>query len=109
MWREYAAGTGTLKRGRKPEGCVAMTGVERQRRRRKTKAGNRVKWLAVLDMETDPFENDRGEIHPFCAELYSDQFGSMVFWNEDYNDLIEQIHQAILSLPDKYTIYAHNG
>jgi hypothetical protein len=98
-----------VKRGRPPVGERTQTNAELKRKYRAVKRESRLQHLAVLDMETDPFENDRQEIHPFCAELYSDQFGSIVIWDENYESLIEKIYAEIEALPDAYTIYAHNG
>src|SRR5215831_20949996 len=101
-------GTFPVKRGRPPIGERAMTKAQENFKYRAVKRENRLKHVAVLDMETDPFQNEHTEIFPFCAELYSDQFGSIVLWEENYETLIEQIYQQILQL-DGYTIYAHNG
>lgn len=97
------------KRGRSPINLLAMTNREHKAKYNKSKRENRLKHIAVLDMETDPFENGESDIHPFCAELYSDQFGSIVIWEEDYETLIEKILVQIEALPNSYTIYAHNG
>lgn len=103
-------GRAPLKRGPKPQSGVAMSSAERSRKSRAPKNAARLKNIAVLDMETDPFDNiERGEIHPFCAELYSDQFGSIVIWEENADALIQKIAREIEALPGEYTIYAHNG
>lgn len=102
-------GTLPLKRGPRPTGERAMTNVERSAKSKKLKRENRLKHIAVLDMETDPFSNENEPILPFCAELYSDQFGSIVIWEEDYGTFVEKLIAAIEALPDSYTIYAHNG
>jgi hypothetical protein len=105
------AGGNPPKRGRPPIGEKAMTNAERMPRKefmQKRKA--RFKHLAVLDMETDPFTDSEGQtIKPFCAEIYSDQFGAIVIWENDAEILIEKLVAAIEALPDSYTIYAHNG
>jgi hypothetical protein len=98
-----------VRRGRPPLGERTQTNAELKRKYRTEKRENKLQHLAVLDMETDPFENDRQEIHPFCAELYSDQFGSIVIWDEDYQSLVDKVIAEIEALPDSYTIYAHNG
>lgn len=97
------------KRGRPPIGERALTTREHVAKHRAGKRENRLKHLAVIDMETDPFDNSHGEILPFCCEIYSDQFGSIVIWDEDFESFIEKVYNAIISLPDSYTIYAHNG
>ncbi len=98
-----------VKRGRPPDGERTQTNAELKRKYRAEKRTSKLQHLAVLDMETDPFENDRQEIHPFCAELYSDQFGSIVIWEENYDLLVEKLLAEIEALPDAFTIYAHNG
>lgn len=95
--------------GRPPIGEIAMTNAEKKRKYNDGKRSNRLKHLAVLDMETDPFENGESDIFPFCAEIYSDQFGAIVIWENDYETLVEKVITTIESLPDSYTIYAHNG
>src|SRR5580700_86581 len=102
-------GTIPVKRGRPPIGERAATPAELQRKYRAVKRVDRLKYIAVLDMETDPFTDDQNEIKPFCCEIYSDQFVAIVIWDECYETLIEKILAAIEALPDHYTIYAHNG
>lgn len=66
--------------------------------------------IAVLDMETDPFNNsDQEIIYPFCACLYSHHFDPVIIWNENHDEFIQEVFEAIQKLPEKYTIYAHNG
>jgi hypothetical protein len=48
-------------------------------------------------------------VYPFLAVLYSDNFEPIIIWDEDFPSFIEKVFQAIVSLPDEYTIYAHNG
>jgi hypothetical protein len=99
-----------VRQGRPPINKVAMTNQQKMSRRYLYKKSERLKHIAVLDMETDPFNDQNPEaVYPFCAELYSDQFGSIVIWDEDYETLIEKILTQIEALPDCYTIYAHNG
>jgi len=88
-----------------------LTNAQKQARHKQIKRSLRLQHLAVLDLETDPFieDNSTTPIFPFCAELYSDQFGSQVFWNDDPEQLMERVCHAIEMLPDVYTIYAHNG
>jgi len=97
------------KRGRPPDGERALTQSEYKHKYRSVKREARLRNIAVLDFETDPFTNEREEIYPFCCELYSDQFGAIAFWDEDYESLIDKVFAAIEALPDSYTIYAHNG
>lgn len=100
-----------IKRGRQPRNKVtAMTNAECIKRSRAGKMDARIRRIAVLDFETDPFDKDKkAEILPFVCELYSDQFGSVVIWDEDFQRFIKKVVTAIEALPDAYTIYAHNG
>lgn len=87
-----------------------MTNAEKHRRKRAGGKAAKLKHIAILDMETDPFDADRkAEILPFAAELYSDQFGAIVIWDENLESFINKLYEAIINLPDSYTIYAHNG
>ena len=99
------------KRGRKFANKV--TRLSKQESNDKARAGSRAarkRCIAVLDMETDPFdENTKSPIFPFVAELYSDQFGSIVIWEETFDLFVLKVVTAIESLPDNYIIYAHNG
>ena len=110
------------KRGRKPGfkmlaggslGAAAapvMTGTERVRRHRSKRAREKIENIAVLDMETDPFDAAvELRIAPFLAVLYTDQYGELVIWEEDESVFVEQVIAAIEALPDRFTIYAHNG
>ena len=98
-----------VKLGRPPLGEKPMTKREQNIKYRAEKRISRLSHIAVLDMETDPFQISGEEIQPFCAELYSDQFGAIVIWDEDYGSLVEKLIATIEALPDRYTIYAHNG
>jgi len=99
------------RRGRKPlNGARAMTKKESNEKYRAPHNKERKRCIAVLDMETDPFdEASHNPIFPFVCELYSDQFGAIVIWEEDAQRFVEKVVCAIESLPDQYTIYAHNG
>jgi hypothetical protein len=79
------------------------THAERARayRREKTK-GTKV---AVLDLETDPFDPvNRSPVFPFLAILYSDHFQPIIRWNENWRDLIAEIKSDIEALPDRFII-----
>lgn len=99
------------KRGPKfRNGVRAATQKERDDKRRAPKREERKRCIAILDMETDPFNDTTKEaIFPFVCELYSDQFGSIVIWEEDQERFVTKVVAAIEALPDAYTIYAHNG
>lgn len=71
----------------------------------------RLKNVAILDMETDPFDAETNRsVYPFLAVLYlGPKVEPTVIWDEDHTRLCEKIYTAIASLPERYTIYAHNG
>ena len=97
--------------GRPPRNKVAaMTNAECLRRSRMGDTAAKLRNIAVLDFETDPFDEQlKSEILPFVCELYSDQFGSIVIWDDDFERFIIKVVAAIEGLPEAYTIYAHNG
>lgn len=96
--------------GRPPKEGKAMTRKQRDAKAKTKKNEQRLRCIAVLDMETDPFDHvEKTIVMPFAAALYSDQFETMVFWENDHEKLIDAIVTAIEALPDAYTIYAHNG
>ncbi len=101
-----------IKRGRPPlnKERGAMSNAECIQRCRAGKREAKLRNIAILDMETDPFDDDkRTEILPFVAELYSDQFGSIVIWDENFESFARKVYTEIENLPDAFTIYAHNG
>lgn len=103
-------GTIPARNGRPPLAEIAMLPVERKRKFNIKKRKEKLRHIAVMDFETDPFDDANPQpVYPFCCELYSDQFGAIVLWDECYETLIEKVLTAIESLPDSYTIYAHNG
>jgi hypothetical protein len=78
--------------------------------------------MAILDMETDPFDNiKRDRINPFLCVLYSPRFdelgvatdpgqpGCHIIWEENHDELIARVVEFIEGLPEKFTVYAHNG
>lgn len=74
------------------------------------KKEKRLDCIAVLDMETDPFDNVTKEaVFPFVACLYSDHFEPVVIWEENFEVFVTRVLAAIEALPNEYTIYAHNG
>ncbi len=77
---------------------------ERQRQKRKD-------CIAILDFETDPFDNkSKTAVHPFAACLYrGPDFPVVVIWEEDFARFVDAVLSAIEALPDKHVIYAHNG
>lgn len=99
------------RRGRPPlDRKKAMTNADCLKRSRAGKTEAKLRHIAVLDFETDPFDAEtKAAILPFVCELYSDQFGAIVIWDENFDRFIEKVVNEIRSLPDAYTIYAHNG
>jgi DNA polymerase elongation subunit (family B) len=74
------------------------------------KTAMRRKNIAILDMETDKFDNrSEAKVLPFLAVLYSDQFEPVIIWDEKIDALVDRIFAAIDDLPEPFTIYAHNG
>lgn len=107
---------GGAKPGPKPRvsmGAAAtpvLTPAERQKRRRRKVSEERTRRIAVLDMETDPFDAvSQARIEPFLAVLYSNDFDPIVIWENDNEKFCERVAEAIIGLPEQYTIYAHNG
>jgi hypothetical protein len=119
-----AAGWGLeVKRGPPAHGGRPMTREEHNAKRQcSIEAKQRRANIAVLDFETDPFNATRRTvIKPFLAVIFSERFaelgvatdpkypGCIVIWEQNHEKLIEQTLKAIISLPEKFTIYAHNG
>lgn len=66
--------------------------------------------IAVLDFETDPFDNkSKDRISPFAACLYSERFEPVVIWEENFEAFVTAVLAAMEALPEAYTIYAHSG
>lgn len=66
--------------------------------------------IAVLDMETDPFDPiTQQNIYPFLAILYTGEFDPIIIWDENWRNLISRLLDAIVNLPGRYVVYAHNG
>lgn len=86
----------------------ALSNAEKCRRhRRKKKAPVQI---AILDMETDPFDNvGKTAVYPFLAVLHRNDAAPLVLWDENYPRLMQQVRDAILALPGRFIIYAHNG
>lgn len=99
-----------IKRGRPCIGDKPLTVKERKKKHRTEKQQYKLDHVAILDMETDPFDRDTQKvIHPFLAVLYSDNFDPIIIWDENNERFIQRVIDAIENLPDSYTIYAHNG
>lgn len=81
--------------------------IPRKRAHRKNAVDQRK--VAVLDMETDPFDAARkSSVYPFLAVLYSKEF-QYVIWEDDWKKLVSRVIDLINDLPEPYIIYAHNG
>lgn len=86
------------------------TNVERARRSKQKAKSERHTDIAILDMETDPFDKIRQSVvTPFLAVLYSDNFDPVIIWEENFERFVAAVVAAICALPRVYTIYAHNG
>jgi hypothetical protein len=102
-------------RGRHAIFGTPMSSRQHNQRHRALRAEQRLSNVAILDMETDPFDPEtKAMICPFLAVLYSDNFEPIIIW-EPENDTAGQdrfanaVVKAISDLPDQYTVYAHNG
>lgn len=105
-WKDETA----AKQGRPSKQDQPATDLERQKLCRARKAEARLRDIAILDMETDPFDAElKTDIRPFLAVLYSDNFEPIVIWEQDHGQFIDNVMRAIEGLPDRYSIYAHNG
>jgi hypothetical protein len=60
--------------------------------------------IAVLDLETDPFEHGKF-IKPFVAGFYDGTTFSS-FWS---HDCVDRLVSMLAETPEPFTIYAHNG
>lgn len=86
------------------------TSTERWRKWNDKRKEQRARNIAVIDFETDPFDNTtKVEVFPFVACLYSDQFEPVTIWENDHDVFVDLVLDCIRNLPDSFTIYAHNG
>lgn len=98
-----------LVREKRPNG-QGLTRSEYKVRYRMRRKKRQLDNIAILDFETDPFDNvAESDVFPFLAVLYSDNFEPVVIWEENHEKFVLAVVGAIESLPDAYTIYAHNG
>lgn len=100
------------KRAVAPVGnSFATPEATRSRVRRKREKKRRLEEIAVLDFETDEFNNERPEdlVEPFLAVLYRMNHEPIVIWDDDADALILKVVTAIETMEGRYTIYAHNG
>jgi len=106
----------TENRGRPVEDAAPdaapKTGAERKRKHDTRKHEIRLERVAILDFETDPFDNTKPDerIEPFTACLYSPLFEPIVIWDEEFESFCDKVLAAIENLPGEgWTVYAHNG
>lgn len=98
-----------------PDGNGPEDGHKRRKRiqavRRRSKSSEaRRRNIAILDLETDPFDPDtKATVYPFLAVLYSDQFETVTIWDDDWRGLVSKLFNALEALDEPFTIYAHNG
>jgi DNA polymerase elongation subunit (family B) len=116
------------RRGRKiGRPCIGerpMTQAEKYAKRASSiEAKQRRTNIMVLDSETDPFDNKQPEKHvkPFLIVLHSLRFAELgvqtdeqypdcvVFWDQKSERLIQKVSDFLGTLPEAFTIYAHNG
>ncbi len=88
-----------------------MTRKQRKQRARGKKKIAKQENIAVLDMETDPFDNQLRDlrIKPFVVCIYSRDFSPIVIWEEHFETFVEKLLAELDALPKAYTIYAHAG
>jgi hypothetical protein len=66
--------------------------------------------IAILDLETDPFDHEgQSPIHPFLAIVYSSEFSTIVVWDSDWERLVQTLIDRLEQIAEPFTIYAHNG
>lgn len=106
----FDGGIESRGRKRKFSGCEKERKLESQKVIRNSRSKQRIENIAVLDMETDPFDHLKQQvIFPFVACLYSDNFDPIVIWEENHETFVSKLISEIENLPEEYTIYAHNG
>ncbi len=108
----FSPGLDPPKRGPAPiNGVIAKDRATYRREWKKRKRKRKQENIAILDMETDPFDqnNPDQKIYPFLGVLYREDAEPIVIWEEDHELFVRKIISAIEALPGEYTIYAHNG
>jgi len=99
-----------VKRGRPTIGERAMTRAEHKKKERAKAKAEKLDRIAILDMETDPFDPEGVKlVYPFLAVLYSQDFDPIIIWENNPQKFIDKLMAALNDLPHAYTIYAHNG
>jgi len=91
-------------------GETRMSNRQYERRKIEKQKTDRIENIAVLDMETDPFDKkSKAIIKPFLAVLYRDGAEPVIIWDENNERFVTAVLRAIENLPGKFTVYAHNG
>lgn len=87
------------------------TSIERSRKHKAKVKQERHTDIAVLDFETEPFDRSKPKkkIEPFTACLYRRNADPVVIWENHFPTFVKKVVAAILALPRKFTVYAHNG
>ncbi len=87
-----------------------LTQSERNKRRTEKNGERRKNNIAIFDTETDPFDSENEtSVLPFLGVLYSENFDPIIIWDNDFASFRERVINAILALPEPYTIYGHNA
>lgn len=93
-----------------PPADEPQSNAARQKSFKQRRSARKKQNIAILDMETDPFNNvTKEKILPYLAVLYSDEFKPIIIWEEDYDTFVYLVLTAIEGLSDSFTIFAHNG
>jgi DNA polymerase type B, organellar and viral len=122
-WQVCEPETDSQRTGRPRLGAKPLTQAEKNAKRAsRIEAKQRSNNVAILDMETDDFDNtSRKIVRPFLAVFYSPRFTELniptdpkhpdchIIWEENHGRLIERVLGFIEALPEKFTVYAHNG
>jgi len=88
----------------------AATSTERMRVVRTRRRTEKIKRIAVLDFETDPFDpHTQAPVYPFTACLLADDIEPIVIWEDVLERFIDKLLDAIEAIDEPHTIYAHNG
>jgi hypothetical protein len=90
---------------------IAEPEKARAKRRYKREKKRRLEEIAVLDFETDPFDNTKPDedVYPFLCVIYRNGHDPIVIWDDDHEALLLKVITTIETMEGRYTIYAHNG
>lgn len=96
----------------RPRKAVTLEAKARQQRKRDLVKEQRLDHVAMLDFETDPFDNKNpdAKIEPFAACLYPGRgLAPIIIWEAEINLFIARLLEALENLDGNYMIFAHNG